>query len=95
MQTNQLGKAIEVFNELLSQAPNGKQRVTDYGNIGFVYSKMGEYPKTLLFDEKALKIHKLSLGDGHPLTKYVVKRIEFVKKKLLFVDYRLILPESI
>jgi tetratricopeptide (TPR) repeat protein len=93
VQVNQLGKAMKVFNELLSQAPNDKRRVTDYGNIGFVYSKMGEYPKALSFDEKTLNIHKLSLGDGHSHTKSVVKSIELVKKKLLFVDYRLILPE--
>jgi hypothetical protein len=43
---------------------------------------MGEYPKALSFYERALKISKLALGDGHPLTKYVVKRIEFVKKKV-------------
>jgi tetratricopeptide (TPR) repeat protein len=90
---NQLGKAIEVFDGLFNEAPNDKQRVTYYFNIGSVFSKMGKYSKALSFYEKVLKIHKLPLGDGHPHTKSVVKSIEIVKKKLLFVDYRLILPE--
>jgi tetratricopeptide (TPR) repeat protein len=93
VQVNQLDKAIEVFNDLIKRATNAKQRVTYYFNIGSVYSNMGEYPKALSFYESALKMCKLTLGDGHPHTKSVVESIELVKKKLLFVDQRLILLE--
>jgi hypothetical protein len=43
---------------------------------------MGEYQKGLSFLERALKIRKLALGDGHPHTKSVVKKIELFKEKL-------------
>jgi hypothetical protein len=47
-----------------------------------VYDSMGEYQKGLSFLERALKIRKLALGDGHPHTKSVVTNIELVKKQL-------------
>jgi hypothetical protein len=93
MQTNKLGKAMEVFDGLLNRTTDEEQRATYYISMGSVYSKMGECANALFHYDRVLKILKLPLGDGHPLTKSVVKSIELVKKKLLFVDYRLILPE--
>jgi tetratricopeptide (TPR) repeat protein len=95
IQVISLDKTIKLLNDLLNQMPNDEQKATYHFNIGSVYSNMGEYPKALSFHKRALKIFNSALGDEHPYTKSVIESIELVKKNLLFVDYHLILSESI
>ena len=49
-----------------SLPPNHPDLATSYGNIGQVYSKMGEYSKALEYYEKSMEIQRKSLPPNHP-----------------------------
>jgi hypothetical protein len=82
MQVYILNKAVKVFNDLLNLTLNHKRRATYYNHILSVYNNKGEDTKVVPFYKHLLKIYKLTLGDGHPETKSMVKNIESIKKNL-------------
>jgi hypothetical protein len=66
IKVNELGKAMEVFTNLLDQATDNMYIAAYQSQIGLAYYKIGEYPKPLSFYERALAIWQTALPANHP-----------------------------
>lgn len=75
-------KAKEIYEILLEQCTDQEERAQIYNNIDSVYSKMGDYAKTLSFYEHAVKILQQTLPPDHPVLQICRGNLETVKKKL-------------
>ncbi|CAF1548073.1 unnamed protein product [Adineta ricciae] len=62
----QFNKAEEVYNVLLEQASNEKEKAMCYNQLGYVKDDQGDYEKAIWYHEKGLEIKQKTLPSNHP-----------------------------
>jgi tetratricopeptide (TPR) repeat protein len=82
VQVNQLGRAMEVFKDLLKQALNDMERATYYLHIGSAYESKGNYPEALSNHEKVLANRETALPANHPSSATSYNNIGLVYYKM-------------
>ncbi|AEF83131.1 tetratricopeptide repeat domain protein [Leadbettera azotonutricia ZAS-9] len=66
-------KALNIREKVLGK--NNPNTITNYNDLGDIYSKMSDYPKALEFFQKALAIREEVLVKNHPDTAFWYNRI--------------------
>jgi hypothetical protein len=78
MKVAQYDKAQQVFEMILDQTTDEKERGDIYYHLGWIKSDQGKYKEALSYYEKALEIRQKTLSENHPSLATSYNNIELV-----------------